>query len=205
MTTPSSDRPFESVRPPRWAEALLRGLLPPDDAETISGDLLEEYRKTVYPLLGRRSADLWFLRQVGGFAWRATWQWGVLLAALQVGRNALDWLVPPPDFKVRSIVTTYTAISLFVAAGFWAAYRTRSFRASVLAGIATGAISFVLSVSGNLVLLAIWHDPQTARAIDYSGGLDEMFVLPGFAAVVGTFLASVGGLIGRGLRLARSG
>jgi hypothetical protein len=194
-----------SANPPRWADAVLRLVLPPDRFETVSGDLLEEYRETVFPSRGRWRADLWFVRQVGGFVWRATWRWGVPLAALLVGRNALDWFVPPADFKVRSIVTTYAAISLFVGAGFWAAYRTQSFRASVLAGIATGAIFFVLSLSGNLVLLAIWHDPQTMGAVDYSGGLDEMFVLPGFVAVLGTFLASVGGLIGKGLRFARSG
>ncbi len=30
--------------PPRWAEAILRSLLRPADRESISGDLLEEYR-----------------------------------------------------------------------------------------------------------------------------------------------------------------
>jgi hypothetical protein len=171
----------------------------------VLGDLLEEYRRAILPSRAEWSAKLWYVKEVAGFAWRATWVWGTALAALMVGRNALDWFVPPADFRVRSIVTTYAAISVFVGAGFWAAFRTRSFRASLFAGIATGAIAFVLSLTGNLVLLAIWHDPQTIHAIDYSGGLDEMFVLPGFVAVVGTFLASVGGLVGKGLRLARSG
>ena len=31
--------------PPRWAEALLRSLVRPSDRESISGDLLEEYRE----------------------------------------------------------------------------------------------------------------------------------------------------------------
>ena len=30
------------INPPRWAEALLRVSLPPGDAETVSGDLLED-------------------------------------------------------------------------------------------------------------------------------------------------------------------
>ena len=53
MNTPHSD-----ARPPRWAEAILRVLLKPHDRETVSGDLLEEYRDTIVPTRGR-AADLW--------------------------------------------------------------------------------------------------------------------------------------------------
>ena len=99
------------------------------------------------------------------------------------------------------------AAGIFVAAGFWAAFRTRSLRASVLAGIATGTISFVLSLGGHLAILAVWHDPQTMWAIDHSGGLGEVLfpVLPGLITLVGICLASIGGLLGKGLRVARSG
>src|SRR5688500_10263372 len=37
------------ARPPRWAEAILRLLLKPEDRESVSGDLLEEYRETIVP------------------------------------------------------------------------------------------------------------------------------------------------------------
>ena len=80
MTRRESDHPSASMRPPRWADALLRLLLPPEEAETVSGDLIEEYRETVYPVRGRWRADLWFVRQVSGFAWRSSLIWGVLLA-----------------------------------------------------------------------------------------------------------------------------
>jgi hypothetical protein len=188
-----------AVNPPGWAERLLRAFLRPDVAETVTGDLLEEYRATVYPLRGHWGADLWFVRQVAGFVWRTTWMWGVLLSALIVGRTALDWFVPPADFKLRAIVTTYAAMGIFVAVGVWAAYRTRSVGAGALAGLATGTISFVLSLVGHLALLAIWHDPHTMWAIERSGGLGELFMptLPGAVTVVGTFLASVGGLLGK--------
>ena len=46
MTSHEPDR-SGSVRPPRWAEAVLRALLGRDDAETVSGDLIEEYRESV--------------------------------------------------------------------------------------------------------------------------------------------------------------
>jgi hypothetical protein len=58
-------------RPPRWADALLRTCLSPEEAETQSGDLLEAYRDSVLPHRGRLSADLWFVRQVAGYMLRA--------------------------------------------------------------------------------------------------------------------------------------
>jgi hypothetical protein len=65
------ENPKDPVRPPRWAEALLRLALTPEEAETESGDLLEAYRDSVYPVLGRRRANLWFIGQTGGYILRA--------------------------------------------------------------------------------------------------------------------------------------
>jgi len=52
-------------RPPQWAEYVLRVLLRARDRETITGDLLEEYREVALPTLGPLRAKLWYLRQVG--------------------------------------------------------------------------------------------------------------------------------------------
>jgi hypothetical protein len=197
MPTDDAARSLESVRPPHWAEGVLRLVLRPDDFETVSGDLLEEYRQTVYPARGGGRADRWFVRQVAGFVWRATWLWGGAFAALMVGRDALDWFVPPASFKTRALVTTYAAMSVFVAVGFWTAYRTRSLRASAFAGIATGLIAKVLSNIGALILLAIWQDPQTMQAIERSGGLAEVFTWPSVGMVVGAVVALTGGLLGK--------
>jgi hypothetical protein len=49
--------------PPRWAELVLRGLLRPRDRDTVSGDLLEEYREVAVPVLGLGRARVWYLRQ----------------------------------------------------------------------------------------------------------------------------------------------
>ena len=197
IMTPESPR---LVRPPRWADAVLRSLLPPGQAETVSGDLLEAYRDSVFPSRGREEADRWFLRQVAGFAWRATWVWALLLAMLTVGRDALDWFVPPADFRFRSIITTYAAMAIFVACGGLAAYRTRSLRASALAGFTTGAIGGVMKIAGVLpvlALIAFRQDPATSGAIDYAGGLDEVFVLPAFILLPGVLLATLGGVLGK--------
>jgi hypothetical protein len=198
MPTGDATRPPESVRPPHWAETVLRFALRPGDFETVSGDLLEEYRQSVYPSRGRRRADWWFVWQVGGFVGRATWVWGAAFATLMVGRDALDWFVPPVSFYTRSVVTSYTAISIFVGVGFWTTYRTRSLRASAFAGIATGLIAKVFGITTVLVLLAIWHDPQTMAAIERSGGLGEvLFPFPTVAGlVIATAVALVGGMLG---------
>ena len=45
--------------PPRWAESLLRMLLSSADRDSVSGDLLEEYRESVVPALGDR-ANGWY-------------------------------------------------------------------------------------------------------------------------------------------------
>jgi len=64
------------ANPPRWVEAVVRALLDPRDRDTISGDLLEEYREVARPTLGVLRADLWYVRHASSFltaerCWRA--------------------------------------------------------------------------------------------------------------------------------------
>src|SRR5215475_14561367 len=54
-------------KPPVWAEVLLRTLLAHRSEDTISGDLLEEYRASVVPAVGTFRATIWYLRQVASF------------------------------------------------------------------------------------------------------------------------------------------
>ena len=54
--------------PPRWLEWTLLLFLPARDRETVSGDLLEEYREEQLPRLGTMRANLWYLRQSMSFA-----------------------------------------------------------------------------------------------------------------------------------------
>lgn len=49
----------------------MRTCLNTQEAETESGDLLEAYRDSIYPLRGRLGADLWYVRQVVGYVLRA--------------------------------------------------------------------------------------------------------------------------------------
>lgn len=54
--------------PPWWLERALVLLLNPRDRETISGDLLEEYREGKLPHLGSTRANWWYARQLLSFA-----------------------------------------------------------------------------------------------------------------------------------------
>jgi hypothetical protein len=97
-------------RPPRWAEALLRVLLPPDDAETVSGDLLEEYRETVFLARPGRRVVLW---QVAGFTWRATWL--PLIIGLVIGTglgilNLLETACSPSPMTRRALLLWVVAL-----------------------------------------------------------------------------------------------
>ena len=101
MSTPHSD-----ARPPRWAEAILCMLLKPENRESVSGDLLEEYRDAIVPTRGR-AADLWYIRQVAWYLLRASWMWGTLMGAALVFRYLLDTLVPLADYWMRATVLSW--------------------------------------------------------------------------------------------------
>lgn len=186
--------------PPHWADVVLRMLLAPEDRESVPGDLLEEYRERIHPARGRRRADLWYVSQVAGFVWRGNRTWAVLLSGAFVARTGLDWLSPTADFHLRSMVSTMLSAGIFVSVGFLAAWRSRSIRAGILAGVATALIGAIISIVGAALLLAIWHDPATFAAIDGSGGIGEVFTLPILLIVPGALLATLGGLCGGTIR-----
>jgi hypothetical protein len=185
-----------SPTPPAWAETLLRAFLSAGDFETVSGDLLEEYRDTVHPARGRLGADAWYVRQVLGFITRIARVWAGLLSAAFLARTALDWRLPPHDFHLRSTVSTLIGFGLLFGAGAWASRRAGSLVAGTAAGVAAAGMAAVASLAGALVLLVLWHDPATLAAIRASGGLGEAFTLPLLTVVPGAVLGTLGGVAG---------
>jgi len=180
--------------PPRWAEALLRTLLKPGDFESVSGDLLEQYRDSIYPARGRRRADWWYARQVFAFVSPGARFFAALFSAQFLTRTALDWFVPPLDFHTRSTISTALGVGTLLAAGFWAAWRSDSFATGAVAGVVTAGLASVTSIAGAAGMLAIWHDPQAMAAIRGSGGLDEIFCLPFMMVFPGLLLGAGGGV-----------
>ena len=188
------------THPPVWAEALLRLFLRPDVFLSVSGDLLEQYRDSILPARGLARADAWYLTQVFAFVSRKILPWAALFAGVFVVRFMLDMLDPTTDFFVRSRLTTYTSISLLLAAGFWTSWRSGSFVAGAAAGLATIAAASVLSMAGIAIVLAFRHDPAAMHAISASGGLDEAFLLPAIMVAPGFVIGGVGGLVGAGAK-----
>jgi uncharacterized membrane protein YvlD (DUF360 family) len=186
-------------RPPRIAEAVLRLVLPPQDRETVSGDLLEEYRECVYPQRGRFRAGLWFIAQISGFLHRSNQLWAALLGAVIIARTALDWVVPTVDFHSRSTVSTVLAIGILSLAGFSAAWRSRSPWTGAFAGIVSAATAAGIGVAGTIMLLVglLLRNPDaTLAAIRGSGGLPEALTLPVLLIIPGAFLGAIGGVAG---------
>lgn len=182
--------------PPVWAETILRAVLKQTDFDRVSGDLLEEYRETVYPARGRARADRWYVAQVLGFALPKVAVWGALFGTAGFARTALDWFVPTHEFSVRSAVSTYVGISLLLATGFWFAWRSGSVVAGTLGGIFATVIGALIDIGGAVFMFAVFHDPQTMSAIEGSGGLAEVFTLPIAMVVPGVILGTLGGALG---------
>jgi hypothetical protein len=175
---------------------LLRVFLTPADVDSVSGDLLEEYRDTIHPARGQSAADAWYAIQVLGFVARSARIWAVLFAAGFITRTALDWLAPPNDFHARAAVSTFLGIGLLLTTGLWASMRSGSPVAGTCAGVAATAIAALISVIGTAGLLVTWHDSGTLAAIRASGGLGEVFELPVMMILPGAVLGTIGGVVG---------
>ena len=186
--------------PPRWTGALLRTFLKRDDFESVSDDLLEQYRDSIYPTRGERRADLWYITQVLTFVSPGARLFAALFSAQFLTRTALDWFLPPLDSYTRSAVSTFLGVATLLTAGLWAAWRSDSLSAGALAGLLTAGLASVTSIAGAVALLAIRHDPQTMAAIRGSGGLEEVFSLPLIMLLPGILLGAGGGVASMALK-----
>jgi hypothetical protein len=174
----------------------LRLLLAPEDRESVSGDLLEEYGETIAPTLGPAAAR-WYLRQVGSFLFRASWLWGAILGAALVIRYLFDTLAPPSDYTMRATGLTYTIMAACLSAGFSAAWRARAMTAGVLTSLSAATMGALFSIVGTGLMLAIWHDPTTLDAWCRSGGIDEAFIdVPLKLVALGVAIGSLGAVFG---------
>jgi hypothetical protein len=193
------DRP--TTLPPCWAESLLRLLLAARDRESVSGDLLEEYRASIVPSLGA-GANGWYRRQVGRYVLRAIAPWSASIAAICVTRYLFDTLLPihytPGVIALRSAVMSWALMATFAAAGAWQAWRSGHLRAGVFVAVLSALIGRWLATAGTLACLAVWHDAAIMRAIEGSGGLDEALAfVPVLLMFIGFVTGAAGALFGK--------
>ena len=140
--------------PPRWADSLIRMLLAPEDRDNVSGDLLEEYRESIVPALGRK-ADGWYVRQVAGYVLHnlpRAWIGAVLVGTILVARYLVDSLAPvqytPGIIHPRSAIMSYSLIATFGLCSGWQAWRSGHLRSGVLVAFITAVFGGALSVVG---------------------------------------------------------
>lgn len=213
--------------PPRWAEALLRAVLAPRDRDTITGDLLEEYREVALPALGPTRATCWYLRHVWSLMAitptsrivRMTTVWAAAFVAVMIVRMIVDAMAPEDivafflaqarddfsllDYPRRWLPIVAVAV-IFAGAGFHVARQTARIRTGVLvasAAAATGFFAMTLLVSiARLASIEIAGGFYAAFALD-SGA--PRFALLVALLVLGAILGALGATAARGLDLAR--
>ncbi len=187
----------QEPNPPRWAEAMLRSLLRPSDRESISGDLLEEYRAARRPALGALGAAAWYLKHVVSVLWHLILPCALTLAAITLvslivnrsSREAYVWygsLVQAPGLSLVHAL-------IYLWAGYHGSQRTRLIKTGMLAAAATSFVGFTVlftaaAISDPALILAPFSQPFILVI------LSTLLLL---ALSYGVLVGAVGGVIGR--------
>lgn len=146
--------------PPGWLERLLILCLSPRDRETISGDLLEEYREEQVPRLGYLRANVWYVRQsvsflsarsLGGPLMKAALTWtSVFTAAAGVWLVVMEHALKHAGYAGRIGIATFIAIESLATLLFVALDRRPILRALVLVSAVAVGLLGVSAVKGIL-------------------------------------------------------
>jgi hypothetical protein len=141
------------MNPPRFAEWLLRLVLSGRDRDTISGDLLEEYRDAVVPARGSAGARWWYRRQVASVIWRsarAPIAIGGVLGLILGAWILVDTIRNPlaDDDAASMLIGLSSLMAVWMVAATATAWRTRRVVHALTAGVLVGAATmFVLHVA----------------------------------------------------------
>jgi len=185
------------VTPPGWAEAILRTLLRPSDRESITGDLLEEYRLVRYPAQGRLRSNVWYVRHVFSVLLHLLLPllpFAALVGLLQVLHNS-PWNYSPIPAPGLSIF--HAALDL--GAGLFASRRTGLIRTGVIAGAAISFLILLITLTGSATYGVLSRAPFSDPFIFV---ILSLWIL--MAVSFGSCAGAIGGVIGRWLGPARS-
>lgn len=190
----------------KWGDFVLRLLVRRRDRETISGDLLEEYREHVRPTRGPWSARLWYVRQVLSFM--SPLAWGVLIGVVLGTWQLIDTAAEPlaEDTPGAMIGIVGTMLVSWTLASMAAALPSRRFThalvAGVIAGVATMAVVDVTSILRvNLFLDEIRHrdDWVNLMARFEASGVQSLRVYANWEYVRGTPIVLALGAVAGGV------
>jgi len=183
--------------PPRWAEAILRSIVRPLDRESISGDLLEEYRAVRHPALGAFRANAWYARHVLSVLWRLIQPCALTVAGLTVlslianrwsreGFVGYGSLVQAPGLSLLHAL-------IYLWAGYHGSQRTRLATTGMLTAGVTSVVGFTVLFAAAAVrepglILVPFFNPFVFVILS---------VLLLLALGYGVLAGAVGGVIGR--------
>ena len=195
-----------SANPPRIAQMLLHTGLSSRDAETIAGNLLEEYRAVRRPSLGRLRADAWYAGHVLSVVWRLVWPFALALVVARVIHTTMmafplsgGWnpsLIPAPNVALLDAM-------MFLAAGYAAARRTGRLVTGVVNAGVLGLIDFAMFAAYALFLFPTLPSAIREKPFILVIGFVYLAIAVMFALAFGAAGAAVGGW--RASRLPRTG
>jgi hypothetical protein len=204
--TSNRDGEPDKREPPILARLLLEQVLPLETEESVSGDLLEEYRHRILSGPDDLSANLWYVKQAVGFVWRAVWIFTLLTAAAVVLRDIVDTLVPvvpgPHAYQLRSSLTTWSAVAIYLSSGFFTAVKTGKISAGALVALVSHVAGQLIAIAAGVGLFVsvISRDPATLQEFQMTGGWGEAWGVPLMLVPIALLLGLVGGCCGRLVR-----
>lgn len=190
----------------KWGDFVLRLLVRHRDRETISGDLLEEYREHVRPTRGPWAARLWYARQVLSFV--SPLAWGVLIGVVLGTFQLVDTAAEPlaedtPGVMIGIVGTMLVSWTLTSRAAALPSRRfTHALVAGIIAGVATMAVvDFTSIVRVNLFLDEIRHRDDWANLMARfeASGVQSLRVYANWEYVRGTPIVLALGAVAGGV------
>lgn len=191
-----------SERPPAWAVALLRVLLPPHDREAVLGGLLDEYRISVRPARGYVRASGWYVGQIAGYIWRDNQTIGLVLIAAWAVSGFLPRLVAPQLAGATSLRDAATLVPaavltppalVMMAAGARASWRAHSAWAGLVVGFLV-SLSFAVALLIAYVVGIGLSQPQLLRFALTPESVHAMALMLASTTGTGTAVSAVGGI-----------
>lgn len=161
----------------------------PSDRESISGDLLEEYRAARHPALRGLRADAWYIKNALSLVLRLTWPFVFAVGAAALLPFAIQMKFSPLPAPAISLFHC----TVYLWAGYQGSRRTRLIKTGTLSGAATSFFALAFT----LTFFAI-ETPGLLRA-PFSNPF--IFIIMStlllMALVCGILMGTIGGYFGR--------
>jgi hypothetical protein len=204
-----------------WGDVALRVVVRRRDRETISGDLLEQYREEIQPTRSALAARVWYARQVLSFIHPVAWGLliGIAAGVLQLLNTARYPLAD--DTAPIMLAILGTMMLLWMCVSIAVSQRRQRFSDAVVSGVFVGLATmamvhvssvirvnvFLDTIRGrddwvNLISRFYASDFHSLRAYANYEYLRSLPILLALGAVVGGICGLMGGVISRFVRTA---